>query len=197
MNNDIDLVCERLDRLEMTLRSLVTPVTGAVAPHGADLTADQTPNPGIAEKSVHKSPHVKEVTTLPVAQPRSYAGPSAKDATLAAVEASIAARKCRLKYFDTDFFFDPVWAIMIDLYRAELKGERLSVSSACYGSGVAQTTALRYVAMLEDRGYVERVPDENDKRRAFLRLTGSARDRLENYFGHLGTHRQPDYRLVA
>lgn len=193
MSNDIDLVCERLERLELTLRSLVASGSDNPASHEQGTSTELAR----AGQPVHRPVHVKEVTMLPAAQPGRNAGAITKQTTLAAVEAIIDARKSRLKFFDTDFFFDPVWAMIIDLYRAELKGERLSVSSVCYGSGVAQTTALRYVAMLEERGYVERYPDESDKRRAFLRLTPAARDRLANYFGHLAKHGVTDFRLVA
>lgn len=189
MSNDIDLVCERLDRLESTLRALVASGAGANVPIDTTMTMANQPEERLTPAD--------QVATLPVRPAAKAADGVSKEATLATVEAIIVARKWRLNFFENDLFFDPVWAILIDLFRAELKGERLSVSSVCYGSGVAQTTALRYIYLLEERGYVDRIPDERDKRRAFLKLSESAHDRLESYFAHLVTNCIVDYRLVA
>lgn len=103
------------------------------------------------------------------------------------VEAMISIRFLRDRFFERDLFFDPTWSMLIDLYRAELKGKQLSVTSVCIGSRVADTTALRYIKLLEERGYVYRVPDPNDKRRVFLRLTGEAIERMRSYFGSVGS----------
>ncbi|MFM7335487.1 MAG: MarR family transcriptional regulator [Tabrizicola sp.] len=114
---------------------------------------------------------------------RSDEGQHGDGCELLIVETMISVRSLRDRYFENDLFFDPAWSILIDLFRAELKGERVSVTSACIGSGVADTTALRYIRALEDRGYVHRTPDPDDKRRVFLRLTGHAIDKLNAYFG--------------
>lgn len=100
---------------------------------------------------------------------------------LASVNSMMAARKARLKYFDNDLFFDPTWAMLLDLYRSELVGKPLCVSSLCLGSGVPSTTALRYLRILEERGYVERASDEFDRRRSFIRLSSRARDAMASY----------------
>lgn len=100
---------------------------------------------------------------------------------LASVNSMMAARNARLKFFDHDLFFDPAWAMLLDLYRSELLGKSLCVSSLCLGSGVPGTTALRYLRILEDRGYVERIPDELDKRRSFVRLATRTRDAMASY----------------
>ncbi len=115
-----------------------------------------------------------------------FRSPPKRDAVaddLEMVEAMISIRALRDRYFECDLFFDPAWSMLIDLYRAELKGQRLSVTSVCIGSGVAGTTALRYVRALENRGYVSRMPDPDDKRRAFIQLTAMARRKLDDYFG--------------
>ncbi|WP_181443404.1 winged helix DNA-binding protein [Porphyrobacter sp. YT40] len=100
---------------------------------------------------------------------------------LAVVESIMAARKARLKFFDDDLFFDPTWAMLLDLYRSDLKGTTLSVSSLCIGSGVPSTTALRYIRTLEERGYIRRAADELDKRRIFVMMTDKARDAMNAY----------------
>lgn len=106
-------------------------------------------------------------------------------ADLDAVTLMMAERNARLKFFDHDLFFDPTWAMLLDLYRSALLGKPLCVSSICLGSGVPSTTALRYLRILEDRGYVERVSDELDKRRSFVSLTLQARDAMAAYVDSL------------
>ena len=113
---------------------------------------------------------------------------SREAADLELVETMISVRFMRDRFFESDLFFDPSWSMLIDLYRAELTGKDLSVTSVCIGSGVADTTALRYIKLLEERDYIYRVADPMDRRRAFLRLTNAARDRLRSYFGSVGTH---------
>lgn len=100
---------------------------------------------------------------------------------ISAVDSMLSARKSRLKFFESDLFFDPTWAMLLDLYRSDLIGTKLSVSSLCIGSGVPSTTALRYLQVLEDRGYVERVADQSDRRRIFVRLTGKTRGAMASY----------------
>ncbi len=114
------------------------------------------------------------------------AGSSLAD-RLRLIDALVAARRHRTKYFDHDLFFDPVWSILIDLYRAELTGQQLCVSSVCYGSGVAETTALRYIRVLEFRGLVERMPDPRDRRRSFLGLNRAAFEKLDTYFSDVSS----------
>lgn len=110
-----------------------------------------------------------------------YGAEHDRQEAIAFVDSLLAARKARLKFFDADLFFDPAWAMLLDLYRSDLKGTTLSVSSLCLGSGVPSTTALRYVRTLEKRGFVERIADELDKRRIFVTMTDKARDAMNAY----------------
>lgn len=161
MCDDAKHLSERLERLERVIEALST--GDAAAPVHDEGSSG-------ASKSARARREV-----------RATAGTAEPDT----VHAIATARKLRLRYFDHDLFFDPAWAILIDLYQTRLRGQRLSVSAVCYGSGVSETTALRYIGVLEQRGYIERVSDETDKRRAFLRLTASAHDKLTRYFAEV------------
>ena len=44
------------------------------------------------------------------------------------------------------------FAVLLDLFAAELEGNRVSVSSLCIAAGVAPTTALRWIARMTDMG---------------------------------------------
>lgn len=155
---------ERLARLELALEAMAAADKARVAAPGAAARGESVPVAGAND---------------------SAAGMPLPETNPGLIVAVIAARKLRNKYFDRDLFFDPAWSILIDLYHAELSGQQLSVSAVCYGSGVAETTALRYIGVLEQRSLIERVPDPKDKRRAFLRLTPSAHEKLGKYFGEV------------
>ncbi|MCO4091539.1 MAG: hypothetical protein HEQ34_06250 [Sphingorhabdus sp.] len=97
-------------------------------------------------------------------------------------------RRVRNKIFGTcDLFADPAWDILIDLFIAGEQGRRISVSSACIAAAVPATTALRWVSVLEDNGYISRQPDPNDLRRIFVALTPEVTEKVREYFaGDIG-----------
>lgn len=76
---------------------------------------------------------------------------------------------------------EAVWDIFLDLYIAEAEAKRISVTSMCIGSGVAPTTALRYMTILIDAGWLVREEDEIDNRRIFVKLSGSAKAQMDLY----------------
>jgi DNA-binding transcriptional ArsR family regulator len=80
-------------------------------------------------------------------------------------------RRARDSIFSgTRIFAEPAWDILLDLTIAEHRGVRLPTSSVCLGSGVPPTTILRWLAVLEEKGFVFRENDIVDGRRSFVRL---------------------------
>lgn len=91
-------------------------------------------------------------------------------------------RRLRADLFDDpDLFGEPAWDILLDLAVHEGQGRPLSVTGACIGSGVAPTTALRWVNVLEKKGFIQRSPDPLDHRRVYLILTQLGRAHLHNF----------------
>jgi len=80
-------------------------------------------------------------------------------------------RQRRREFFDGDLFGEPAWDILLDLYICEKKGERVSITAACLGAGVPETTALRWLKQLEKGGLLLREADRRDARRSFIRLS--------------------------
>lgn len=92
-------------------------------------------------------------------------------------------RRRRAEVFGEETIFgEPAWDILLDLFVAGERGKRVAVTSACIGSGVPSTTALRWLNVLEARGLVEREDDNADARRSFVRLTNKARCLMNEYF---------------
>lgn len=92
-------------------------------------------------------------------------------------------RRRREALFGSDLFGEPAWDMMLELYAAELAGRRESVSGLCSVSGVPSTTALRWIKLLENAGWIGRQADPVDGRRSFLSLRGKARTAMEGFFG--------------
>lgn len=95
-------------------------------------------------------------------------------------------RQARVRFFDGDLFADPAWDILLDLTAARAEHERVSVTSLCIASGVPPTTALRWISQMVEMGLLERVEDEQDRRRAFIALSDRAADAMARYFAELG-----------
>lgn len=111
--------------------------------------------------------------------------PTPSPATAADIRKTIRGRRLRDQFFSDGLFEDPAWDMLLDLYAAELEGAQVSVSSLCIAAAVAPTTALRWIARMTEAGLFKRQPDPFDRRRAFLALSESAREKMDRYFAAL------------
>ncbi|PWC49842.1 regulator [Azospirillum sp. TSA6c] len=99
----------------------------------------------------------------------------------------------RDKFFPKDLFEDPCWAMLLDLMTNHLLGKRISVSSLCMASGVAQTTALRRISNLKGCGLIRRVADDQDGRRVFVELTEEGIAAMSRYIEHIQSINPPPF----
>lgn len=91
-------------------------------------------------------------------------------------------RRRREELFGPRLFADPSWDILLELYLSSLTQQKVAVSSACRAACVPPTTALRWIAQLEDQGFIKRESDPLDGRRQFLQLTSAAQEKIELLF---------------
>ena len=96
-------------------------------------------------------------------------------------------RRSRALFFEESLFGEPAWDLLLDLFIAAKERKRVPVTSACIGAAVPTTTALRWLAILEERGLVVREADPTDARRIFVRLTAEAYAKMVAYFARAGT----------
>jgi hypothetical protein len=81
-------------------------------------------------------------------------------------------RRRRTKIFRSEELFgEPAWDILLDLFIAAKERRRVSVTSACIGSAVPSTTALRWITILEKQGLLVREADPGDARRVYVKLS--------------------------
>jgi hypothetical protein len=120
-----------------------------------------------------------------VVQLRKHAAASilVKTKTLENAIKSYKKRRARNEIFGVrNLFADPAWDILIDLFIAGEQGQAISVSSACIAADVPSTTALRWVGILENNGFISRHPDPTDRRRIFIALTPDTTEKVREYF---------------
>lgn len=91
---------------------------------------------------------------------------------------AIKRRRKRDRLIGSDFFSDPIWNILLDLYVAHADGHSVSVSSACIAAGVPLSSAIRCCKQMEASGLACRERDPTDGRRVFLKLTGDCRRKM-------------------
>jgi DNA-binding MarR family transcriptional regulator len=85
-------------------------------------------------------------------------------------------RTRRAEYLPGLDFGEPAWDMLLDLFVAGAAGVPISVSSLCQAARVPHTTALRWVSVLTEAGYIARERDQQDGRRIYTRLTDHARE---------------------
>ena len=86
------------------------------------------------------------------------------------VRSIIRMRRLRDETFGASLFADPAWDMMLDLLAAQLENRHVSVSSLCLAAAVPPTTALRWIALMEREGVIQREADPSDRRRVNLSL---------------------------
>ena len=78
-------------------------------------------------------------------------------------------------------FADPAWDILLDTYVQNASDRPVSITSACIASRVPPTTALRWITLLEQDGWLERIEDSVDRRRSFIELSALGKSKLDRY----------------
>lgn len=89
--------------------------------------------------------------------------------------------KCRLKHLPGVPMHDPGLIILLELFIAEETRRKLSVTSIGLEQGLPMSTLNRWLWVLCDSGFAQRVPDEKDRRRVWMSLTALGRDNVAQY----------------
>jgi DNA-binding MarR family transcriptional regulator len=100
---------------------------------------------------------------------------------------TFANRSLRSEFFNKDMFGEAAWDMLLALYVAEHSGTRHTVSGLASLSGVATTTALRWLDFLQTEELVARQSNPIDRRVFYIELTDKGREGLDAYFSALMT----------
>ena len=93
----------------------------------------------------------------------------------------ISARTLRNRFFPNELFADPAWDILLDLTRAKLDSQQVSVSSVCIAASVPMSTALRWVRQMTEAKLLQRWTDPRDRRRDLIALTDATAAQMRDY----------------
>jgi hypothetical protein len=96
--------------------------------------------------------------------------PGTMDARDRAVEL-IDLRTRREQALGPDLFGEPAWDLMLDLFVRYVDGRRTSTKSAAVAARAPISTALRYLNLLVDKGWVDKLAHPNDLRIQYVTLS--------------------------
>lgn len=95
------------------------------------------------------------------------------------------ARRARARFLPNSMLGEPVWDMLLALYCLPSRNERLSISGLCHAAGVPQTTALRWVSLMEERGLIDRRDDPADRRRTHVLLSEKGHALMSTYLASI------------
>lgn len=159
---------------------------------GANLMTAQAKEAQTVQKSEHISlRHVEMLqqeldqvrrAVLQTELPKEVKRPSssASEAKQASVAKVLKIRRERSALFGPGLFGEPAWDMLLELYLAELRYVRMSISGLCRLIDVPSTTALRWIAKLESAELVVKQGDPRDARKSWLKLTELGFARLDS-----------------
>ena len=93
----------------------------------------------------------------------------------------LADRRRRTELFDSSFFGEAAWDILLDLFVSKHSKQLVNVSSACIAADVPATTALRWIDVLLRQGMIHKVDNPNDNRQTYLAITDMAETKVNQY----------------
>ncbi len=76
---------------------------------------------------------------------------------------------------------NPLWDMLIALLAAKRNGNQLSMSDLCLMSDAPESTALRLIHQLREKGYANMVADRSDRRRTRVTLTALGESKFDEY----------------
>lgn len=95
------------------------------------------------------------------------------------------ARRLREEVFGADMFSDPAWDILLDLYAADAKGERVQITSLSVAARVPHSTAIRWARIMTRAGLLIRERDPKDGRRIHISLSPETRKMMKDYLDRI------------
>lgn len=117
----------------------------------------------------------------PTAEPRLPNGNSLQPTDLAIVQRLIVGRRHRKKHFAPHLLSDPAWDILLNLYDAELKQQRVSTMTLTSLLEAPATTALRWISKMSQAGVLAQRKDPLDARRVFIELAEATSQSMRGY----------------
>jgi DNA-binding MarR family transcriptional regulator len=104
------------------------------------------------------------------------------EAKLAAIASSIyASRVRRTELFARSLFGEPAWDMLLILFIAKARGERLSTTDLSSRANTPHSTGLRWIGRLQKHGLLTRERDTADSRVMWVGLTVNGYSLMRRY----------------
>jgi DNA-binding MarR family transcriptional regulator len=97
------------------------------------------------------------------------------------LEAVLAPRYARSAVFGMELA-NPGWSLLLELFRAHLEGRPVRIARLATDARVALTTALRWIELLRQAGFVRRDADPGRPGGVLIVLTDAGAEAMEDYF---------------
>lgn len=95
------------------------------------------------------------------------------------------ASRLRSTCFDGLKLRNPTWDMLVALLAARRNGTHMSMSELCLMCDAPESTALRLIHQLRDKGYAELAADRSDRRRTRVTLTRLGEAEFETYLDRI------------
>lgn len=106
------------------------------------------------------------------------AGGGGEDETVVIAKRMLMLRRLRDTVLGGEFFSDPAWDMLLDLYVQTRADAPVAVSSLCVAAGVPPTTGLRWIHKMVAAGVLVRSNDPADARRVFVSFGPEAEESM-------------------
>ncbi len=107
------------------------------------------------------------------------------DDKLATIASSIyRSRQMRSDYFEGSLLTDPVWDMLLHLFINKMRGRRVSTASLSLAANVPQSTALRWMKVLEEERLLQRSAANEDTRLEAVEITPEALQQMRRFIEH-------------
>ncbi len=110
--------------------------------------------------------------------PESGAAFKIGDLSLANARRRYAGRRERDALFGAALFSEPAWDVLLYLFIAAGEDRPVSIREACAAAWVPETTALRHIAHLKDRGLLQCRTNPADRRSSHLVASDAAQRKM-------------------
>lgn len=80
---------------------------------------------------------------------------------------------------------NPTWDMLVALLAAKRSGTVLSMSDLCLMCDAPESTALRLIHQLREKGYAEMIADRSDRRRTRVSLTSMGEAQFDSYLDRI------------
>jgi DNA-binding MarR family transcriptional regulator len=98
--------------------------------------------------------------------------------SLANARRRYAGRRERDALFGAALFAEPAWDVLLYLFIAAGEDRLVSIREACTAASVPETTALRHIAHLKDRGLLQCRVNPADRRSSYLVASDAAQRKM-------------------